>query len=359
MSKYLSLFLIKCFLILQFIPLFTIGQTKDSIRSQYFRQRDFGKYLISDIYAPTSEVQIVAGSNLREYNIDLARTNNYLPYNQTNFGAEIPIFTKVKYTDNCLKYKFSISAPICARVWFDFTEPSTAPILNTDYQFAILEFNYLKTFESNRIKNIAIKLLPYFHESSHLGDEITLFRRLDTVPVVWANVSYQTSELAVTINDANGRLTNNTSFKLGIKILQNTSHGWYSIRNDKGDTAEFIKSNHIIESYFQCQNQASKGWLANDRFIRVMSFELRERVQYGYPTYPEKKDYYKDWTSYSANEKISLCFNGYLGWKFNFSQNLIPKFGAYLRVYEGINPYGQFRNISNYQFVGLSMIYEN
>jgi len=357
MNKYLCV--IRFLFLVLLIPSLSIGQTKDSIRSRYFRQRDFGKYFISDIYSPTPEVQLVAGSNIREYNIDLVRTNNYLPYNQTNFGAEIPAFTKVKYSDNCLVYKFSISSPICARVWFDFTEPSTAPILNTDYQFAILEFNYLKTFESKYIKNIAIKVLPYFHESSHLGDEITLFRRLDTVPVVWANVSYQTSELAATINDANGKLTNNTSFKLGVKVLQNPSHGWYSIRNEKGDTSEFIKSNHIIESYFQCQNQANKGWLANDKFIRVMSVELRERVQYGYPTYPDRMDYSKDWSGYSNNERVSLCFNGYLGWKFNFSQNLIPKFGAYLRVYDGINPYGQFRNISNYQFVGLSLIYEN
>ncbi len=341
-------------------PLLSIGQTaKDSILSRYFRQRDFGKYFISDIYTPTPEVQLLAGPSLRESNIDLARKNNYFPYNQTDFGAEIPVFTRVRYVDNKLKYKFSISLPICARVWFDFTEPSTAPILNTDYQFSIPEFNYLRAIDNKYIKNIEIKWLPYFHESSHLGDEITLFRRLDTMPVVWANVSYETTEMAVTINDANGLLTNNSSFKFGIKVLLNPTQGWYSIRNEKGDTAKFIKTNHLVEGYFQFQNQANKGWLASDKFIRIFSIELRDRVQYGYPTYPEKMDHEKDWSNYSSYEKMSLCVNGYFGWKFNFSKNLIPKFGAYLRVYDGINPYGQFRNISNYQFVGLSLIYEN
>lgn len=333
--------------------------TKDSIRSRYFRQRDFAKYFISDSYAPTPQVQAGMGTNKPEYNIAPERTTYYLPYNQTDFGAEIPFFTRVKYSDSKLKFKFSISTPIAARIWFDFTEPSTRPVLNTDYQYAPLEFNYLRAVYNSIIHNYVIKLLPFFHESSHLGDEITLYKRQDTVPVNWVNVSYETAELAVTLNDVNGKLTNNSAFKIGLKVLLNPGRGWYSLRNEKGDTSKQISSTHVFETYLQFQRQAAKGFLASDKFIRMFSVELRSRVQYGYPTYPGKNETSDDWQRYTYSEKYMLCINGYAGWKFNFSNALSPRLGAYLKGYYGINPYGQFRNINNYQFLGLSLVYEN
>ncbi len=330
---------------------------KDSIRSRYFRQRDFAKYFVSDIYAPTPQIQGGMGWSQNEYNIATSRHAEYLPYNQTDFGAEMPIFTKVKYSDNKLVSKFSISIPIAARIWFDFTEPSTSPILNTDFQYAPLEFNYLKTTHRKLIHNIAIKLCPFFHESSHLGDEITLYRRMDTLPVTWVNVSHETSEIALTLNDANGKLTNNTAWKLGIKLLLNPRHGWYSVRNESGDSSVYIATKRLLETYVQVQNQANMGWLANDKFIRVMSVEVRERVQYGYPTYPSPAE--TNWKAFGDKERINLCMNAYLGWKFNFSNNLIPRFGAYLKGYYGINPYGQFRNLNGYRYLGISLVYEN
>lgn len=333
--------------------------SKDSIRSRYFKQRDFGKYFISDIYSPTPQIQAGAGLNLATYNISPSRTNQYLIYNQTDFGAELPFFTKVKYNDGLLKYKFSISTPICARIWFDFTEPYTAPILNTDFQFAPFELHFLKNVNRKKFKNFSVKLVPFFHESSHMGDELTLYKRADSVYNVWVNVSYQTSEIAFTINDMNGKLANNTSVKLGLKFLLNPQKGWYSIRTEAGDTARSVPSHYWLESYLQLQNQATRSWLANDKFIRIASIEIRSRVQYGYPSFTTQYERSANWANYTNGERMNFSVNAYLGWKFNFSNHLVPRFGAYIKFYEGINPYGQFRNLSNYKFLGISLIYEN
>jgi Protein of unknown function (DUF1207) len=329
------------------------------VSKQFFHQRDFGRYFIADVYAPQPQVQVGWGLNLKEYNLSPNRSNVYVPYNETNFGAEIPIYNRIKSINGKVHSKFSISTPICATLWFDFTEQLTAPVLNTDYRFAPLEFNYLRRVNRRLIRNYSLKFIPFFHESSHIGDEITLYRKLDSFHVTRVNISYELAELALTINDPENSIKNNHSFKMGVRALLNPSKGWYSIRSVEGDTTLILPTKHWLESYFQYQWQRSSGFLASKKAVFVFSMELRNRVKFGYPIYLEKIG--SNWENIANDEYNTLCSNYYLGWKFNLTPQAeqMPRFGAYLRAYAGSNPYGQFRNIPFYQFVGLAFFYEN
>jgi hypothetical protein len=323
---------------------------------RFFAQRDFGKYFVSDIYAPVTKIHAGWGLNLREYNISTSRYAVYVPYNETSLGVEIPVYLLRRKSPGGKESKFSVSIPISANIWFDFLEDETAPVLNTDYRFALAELNYFQETNWGPIKNFSVKLIPFFHESTHIGDELTLFRVQNNQPIVRVNVSYEVAELALTINDANQTMGNNHSFRIGIRTLIKPKKGWYSIRPAEGDVDLVVNSTRRMETAFQYQHQRTNGWIAGKRKHFILSAEVRDRVRFGYPfDLSASPDAAEDYGSFEAKQ---LCFNTYAGWKFKSGPDQYPNFGAYLRWYAGINPHGQFRNIPLYDFLGVAFVYE-
>jgi Protein of unknown function (DUF1207) len=254
--------------------------------------------------------------------------------------------------------QFSISLSISANIWFDFLEKSTAPILNTDFRLGIGEMNYFRVLDWWILKNFSVKFIPLFHESTHLGDELTLFRSQDSLPITRVNVSYETAELALLFNDPNGIVDNNYALKLGVRWLWNPRKGWYTIRTEEGDTSKVIPSRRCIEGYVQYQGQNLDGFLSSKNAIQTFSLELRCRVLYGYPFYLSPNNSSNKWEDISNLEQYVLSVNALWGWKFALAEGEQSHFGAYLRAYLGPNPHGQFRNIPFYNFFGLSLVYE-
>ena len=171
-------------------------QAQDSlITKSFFKTRDFGNYFYSDKYAPITNIGIGAMLLLDTYDIGLER-NGIVVVAEPILGVQLPIYY---YKD--AKKRWSLSVPISISVWFDFTEERTSPILNADYRFALLEFNYSLILNNSRINNIGLRFIPFFHESTHIGDELIISKLRDSIPVSRINVSYETFELAVIIND--------------------------------------------------------------------------------------------------------------------------------------------------------------
>ncbi len=81
-----------------------------------FQQRNFGKYFISDMYAPINSVRLGLGLNLREYNISTNRSAVYVPYNETTLGVELPIYQSTTTNKTGKQSKFSVSIPISANI---------------------------------------------------------------------------------------------------------------------------------------------------------------------------------------------------------------------------------------------------
>lgn len=347
------------FVLILLFPLIIMAQS-DSINRLYFQQRDFGKYFISDIYSPTMQIQVGMGLLLKDYNLSSNRKKYFAPFNQTDFGQEIPLFIKNKFRKGAVYSKFSLSMPLCARLWFDFSEVTTAPILNTDYNFALMELSYHRKIDTRFIKNFTVKFIPFFHESTHIGDELTIYRVIDTFKVKRVNVSYESAELAITFNDYVIGINKSWSFKIGVKALLNPAKGWYSFRTIEADEGIIIPTKHWLESYIQVQKQSHTGFMASDKFIRIFSLELRNRVQFGYPFLLDTIGSGNSFVSFRNNEVMRNCYNLYYGWKFNLSKTTSPpKFGIFYRLYAGINPYGQFRNIPFYLYNAISIIYQN
>lgn len=108
----------------------TISDTK------LLRQRTFGEYFISDVYAPYANLSIGYWTNSVEYNIDSTRNSTNLPLVEMSLGAKIPVVLWI--TGN---YNLSSSVPFSFQLWLDLFENVTAPVLNSDYRVGA-ELNY-------------------------------------------------------------------------------------------------------------------------------------------------------------------------------------------------------------------------
>jgi hypothetical protein len=333
-----------------FAAFVTHGQ--DSItHKSYFKSRDFGQYFYSDLYAPITNIGFGAMTVAKDFNIT-SQTRYIAMVAEPVLGAQLPIY----YSKNNEK-RWSLSIPISFSTWLDFTEKRTAPILNTDYRFAFIEFNYSHNLEAAIFKNIGFRFIPLFHESTHVGDELTIAKIKDTIMTPRINVSYETYEFAVIVNDSYNQKIKNHSFRLGAKFLWNPDKGYYTI--DSLDNLQRLKINtskRWIEPYFQYQYQNPNGWLSNHRMMFVFSQDFYLRVLFSYPfNYYDGKG---NVVRAELPESYHLNINTLVGWKFLNANGEVSNMGVFLKLYLGMNPHGQYRNLPVYPWLGINFIYD-
>ncbi len=315
------------------------------------KKRDFGQYSWADHYAPIVNLGIGWMAALPDYDLSL-ENRKFAPVAEPILGTQIPIYY---YSDE--NKKMALSVPISFSVWFDYTETRTSPILNTDYRFAVIEFNYSQKTRNSKLKNIGFRIIPFFHESTHIGDELLLNNFLDSIPRARINVSYEAFDLSVLLNDAYGEKIKNHSLRIGARILFNSTKGYYTVDSlESSPGFKYVPSNRWAEPYLQYQYQNPDGWLSNKKMMFVFSTDLSLRVRYGYSFYLEDSD--GKLTYYEPGEAYHFCSNNLIGWKFLNSKNEVSDVGIFIKLYMGINPHGQFRNIPLYPWCGINIIYD-
>ncbi len=226
-------------------------------------------------------------------------------------------------------------------VWAPF-EKTTSPIINNDYRFG-LSFTGISYLNNPYIKNISYKVTPFAHESTHLGDEITMYGEQNIDNFYRVNVSYEYYELGLTLNDPDTLQGNLLSCKFGFMGLIRPNVGYYKYFENEilADTA-FYPSQRWAEFYLELNYRKTEGFMASKTWNPSISFELRNRVKYEYSN-PNK------------SPRV-LCYNAYLGYDYVPKKaGAIKSVGNYLRFYSGLNPHGQFRN-GYYNFIGYSVV---
>jgi hypothetical protein len=241
----------------------------------------------------------------------------------------------------------------------DMWDPVTAPVINTDYRFGSPKIRFIKYFDNWKyIKNLSFSWLPIFHECTHLGDEITIYRVEENFPITRINVSYEYTEFQATINDPGYQRETMHTFRLGgLYRISNRGVGWFSARKDADVIGEINlnESNYRGEYYLEYQFQRAEGFLASKRAMNIISFEIRDRLRYGYPLYKLNDGV---WETTEVKEKMTLNFNLYIGYKFFPKSEKTQSIGFYFHAYRGLNPYGQLRNYPGYPFFGIALTYE-
>lgn len=311
----------------------------------------FCEPFVSELENYKPQAAAIYATNAEEY--DLGNTGKKAKlFQYLAAGFEIPFYRKYMYDGQRLVHAFALSAVLSFHLFWDPLELSSSPILNTDYRLGAIWLKYMRFYQGPWIKNISLKLSPVNHESTHIGDDLTIYRIDKSYPITRVNVSYEFSELDVTLNDPNGSFEQNHSFRLGLLYRINTGD-YYSILEKDGDPSLSKPSGSRTEVFVGYNFIRSKGPLTWKKWRNVISTEWRNRARYNYPQFTSENGTVK---SYAAGAGRINSFALYFGYKYVKQKG--PTIGMYLNAYTGLNPFGQFRNRSNFQSYGFTFIME-
>jgi hypothetical protein len=240
--------------------------------------------------------------------------------------------------------------PLSFHMIEDIGKDPSNPILNTDYRFGGLVKVQVGLPRDVwwSTAHVGAKF-QVGHESTHIGDEFTLGAlRTHSAQFLRVNVSYEYYEVAGSFEPNFGR-DGRYQLKLrgGIIWLWHPSQGWYDreLLQPYGTFIAGSQRNH--EPYVQAELNVSPAALRWGPLGLIFSADLRDRTIYQYVVEPDASHSNpsepSDW---STNVIAGLRQNRMLG-------KVTPTY--YFRVYQGVNPNGQFRSQSNYHEFGLGV----
>ncbi|TNF25078.1 MAG: hypothetical protein EP329_23735 [Deltaproteobacteria bacterium] len=322
----------------------------------------FGRPFLSELHSTISKIEIGYNKSYDEYNLNEDATAATRPEMEIHFGVELPLYTTHfgdLRPDGRSAWSFTMSLPLSVHVLEDMFEPTTAPVIDADYRFGLPRLSLIHRFpKGGWLDNISFTWLPGFHECTHLGDEVVIYRKDTQLPITRLNVSYEYTELQVTVNDPDGRSGNIHTARAGVMFrLSDRDYGWFGISEDdtSGDF-DIAHSDRRFEYFLAYQFQRTTGFLASPTARNIFSVELRNRVRYGVPRFKAADG--GGWDTIEVRETMMLSLNAYVGWRFHPDPADDQAVGFFIHAFRGLNPYGQLRNYPGYGFVGFSITYE-
>lgn len=337
----------KLYIIVFLLTLFsvqTLRAQSDSLpRSGFFCYAPYGRSLLADVHPNFARIDIAGFSNHTAY--DYSQSNK--PWRMSVFGVmgmEAPIW-RGEFQQNRFGVSFSITAS--STIWLDILEPTTAPVVNTDYRFGMPTTTFIHRLNKGFLRNYSIAFSPYKHESTHIGDELQIQHMEQGYKLRRVNVSYNYAELAFTVNEPEDSRASCHTFRLSAAVLYNLSRRGYNVTPADGPDQLLSQPTAPVEVWlqYQYQTKATQGGLQG-----IASVEIRNRALYGY--------------TYNGiglqEERRIFTYNAFIGLRYNTPgyEGYFSRFALGLRGYYGNCPYGQFRNLPNFAQVGISLIFQ-
>ncbi len=303
-----------------------------------FKPVNYANYLHGSVRANYSYLETGFINQFSPYYY-LEKENPY-PVVSAKFSFDVPILS-AKQNNSA----WGIDLPIQNSIIIDMYENCSAPVLNNDYIFGVT-FKYYRPLDHNILKTISVRATPFFHESTHIGDEFAIHGIKNIPHFTRINVSYEAWELYILMNDPyNIPKGNLTSFGFGISGLFSPKKGYYAYDSIEIKSQNIFPSERYMEYFFGTSVRRQEGFLCSEKWTNILSIELSNRVQYNY---------------YMTGKENRLWnINVLAGYQFTPSvrEKWITNTGFYLRYYYGLNPHGMFRSHADYQFIGIASIF--
>lgn len=320
---------------------------QDLPRGGWFVYAPYGRSLYADVHPFMPRLDIGMNTNHLSYDYSANLDKKYRFTTHGLFGFNLDIW-RGEWSDGQFGLLFSFA--MSADLWLDVAEPVTAPVVNTDYRISAPTTTFIQRFDNKYARNYSISWTPFRHESTHIGDEMQIQRIDNGYALKRVNVSYNYTELAVTLNEPEDKMRQTHTVRLGVMLLYNWAKGWYFIDQADGDSKCASPRRSPWEAYLQYQYQSPTS---RHGFQGIGSAELRNRALYGYDLLA------KDNTTCPIEKRI-FTVNLFAGVRYN-----MPHYDGYFsgisigwRFYYGNCPYGQFRSIPNYLQTGLCLIFD-
>lgn len=264
---------------------------------------------------------------------------------QVTMGREIPIVGYQRERIGLARFapgKWGVGfwVPISFHVIEDFKDDSN-PIVDTDYRFGMMVKAQVGL--PGRAW-LSVRFVPWAHESTHLGDEYTIFaqRRLDFERV---NVSYEYHEYGVSYEKSFGRNSLLTIRHGGISLWG--SDGYYSNHLLGTDAATLSPTEKNYEPSFGAEFRFPKrvGVIGSQGRQLVASVDFRHRLQYSFH-HPASGDERRRPT-----------------WTIAVGRAVLEGDRRFLRSYfgyftHGVNPYGQLREQYPFWAAGIGWVFQ-
>ena len=304
-----------------------------------FTPEHFGKPFVSDIRSSIIKFEEGFINDMSEFYY----MNDYQkrPFSEGHVGTDIPMISYRKKSGD-ISFKSTYVLTGAFNLIIDSLEPSNRMVINTDYWIGseLRSVLYHPSLEKFKLKNIGLNIIPLYHESTHLGDEFVIAALDHGSDFYRVNVSYESWVLALTLNDPDTLKGNIFSTKIGMQGVWFPEDGFYQYHLEETQGQELLMGEKLFKYWIQFNWRRTHGLGASETFHQVNSIELRNRIKYGYTA--------------EDPEKRTWNINAYFGWEYQSDSD--RKVGGYLRVYYGINPHGQFRNVDGFYFIGLSLV---
>ena len=336
------------------------GMGQNRFSDALLRKTTIARPFLAEMHSSLTKIECGFNKSYSEFDLLGEKSRFDRPMVELHIGTEIPLFfyKKSAETEN-RDWSFGMRLPISIHVLEDMWGPETAPVINTDYRFGSPRLFAKREFgKGGLIKNLVVSWLPIYHECTHLGDEIVMYRMNQGFPLKRINVSYEFTESQIILNDPGEIEGNNHSFKFGwLYRVSNRGQGWFSARPGIEIDKNLILTNSQFRSeyFFAWEWKRSSGFLASPRCQPVISFEGRWRPRFAYPIQSQLGSV----TSVKeVKEQMIFTSNVYVGYRFFPKENRSEAIGLFFHGYSGINPFGQLRNYPRYPFIGLALTFE-
>lgn len=261
------------------------------------------------------------------------------PVISTRFAFDMPVLSVQQET-----HAWAIILPIQNTLIIDMYENKSAPLLNNDYLFG-LAIQYTQDLNLLFIENFSVRATPFFHESTHIGDEYAIHGYQKVPDFKRINVSYEAWELYIMLNDPDTTRRNMISVGMLVSGLLSPKKGYYAFDSIEVQNQAITGTQRYMEYGVGMNIQRSEGWLCSEKWMNILSFDINNRVQYNY--------------NRPFKEKRRWSMNLLAGYRFtpNRAQPWITQTGFFLRYYAGLNPHGMFRSEYNHQFIGVTTLF--
>ena len=319
-----------------------------SFRGGLFRYAEWGHSLYADEHPNFVRQDIAYTTNHPAYDYG-ASPQAYRWQVMGVFGIQLPLWHgQVKDSTMAI----SVHSVLSANLWMDLFGKTTSPIVDCDYRIGMPSVAFLHRINRGFARNYAICWSSFKHESTHIGDELQIQHVEQHHALKRVNVSYNYTELTLTLNEAEEREQQNHCFRIGLMLLWDWKAGWYQNYEEDGGMSLTRPRLSPWELYVQYQYQSPTS---KHGFQGIASIEIRNRARYGYDLANIKGE-----TPILQDESRIFTYNVFIGARYcaPHYKGIYSHWSLGIRAYHGNCPYGQFRNIKNFNQIGLCLIVE-
>ncbi len=295
---------------------------------------------IAEMYSPLTKMELVSLNKLHPLYYQEGDFKRPFIEVQTGFNLPVIAFQKNLKFGN---FSTSLSLPVSLLTAVDFFERETAPVINTDYRFGteiLLQYSPNKSVHSF-FKSYHFRLVPIFHESTHIGDEFSLHGYHQIPEFKRINVSYEAWKIFLGFNNIRNNQIGNLRAEIGYQRLMPYKVGYYDIDPLEVQGSEISLSKARDLWSLKAEYSYPLNFSHSNMHEVIASSALKREIKFGYtPENPEQ------WT---------WSVNFYFGYRIPI-KHTPNQIGLYYRFYNGIVPYGQLRDEDGFSLHGLSLI---